>query len=208
MNLDNWLLFVFAALFILIIPGPTVIYAVSQALFHGRNATMPIVLGVLLGDALCILLSLIGLGALLAASSSLFGWVKLVGAGYLVYLGISLFRGGVQTQNINQPLQAFHTSQLTRRAFTITALNPKGIIFFSAFMPQFVNPDNPLFAQFAALGITFLLLAMINMLIYTTLAGKCSELFQSPRLARWFGYCGGTALMTAGLLTLRIDNNG
>lgn len=208
MDLGNWILFVFAATCILIIPGPTVIYALSQSLFHGRKAAIPLISGVVCGDAICILCSLLGLGALLATSSELFGWVKLAGAGYLLYLGITLFRSGVQIQNMNQPQQTFNASLLTRRAFTITALNPKGIIFFSAFMPQFVNPLHPVFPQFIILGLTFLMLAMINMVLYTKLAGKCSELFRSPSLTRWFGYGGGAVLMTAGILTFRMDNNG
>lgn len=208
MTIQLWVAFVFAAMLILIIPGPTVIYAVGQSVFHGRKAVLPLMSGVVCGDAICILCSLLGLGALLATSSALFGWIKLAGAGYLLYLGITMFRSGVQIQNMNQPQHVFNAPLLAKRIFTITALNPKGIIFFSAFMPQFVNPDNPIVPQFVILGVTFLLLAMINMLLYTSLAGKCSELFQSPRLARWFGYGGGTALMSAGLLTLRIDNNG
>ena len=201
-------MFVLTATLILIIPGPTVIYAVGQSMFHGKKAIAPLSFGVLCGDAVCILFSLIGLGALLAVSSTLFTWVKVAGAGYLLYLGVGMIRSGVQIKKIELYQQAFNAKSLCRRAFTVTALNPKGIIFFSAFMPQFVNPDNPLLLQFAILGVTFLLLAMINIVLYTGLAGKCNELFQSPWLTRWFGYCGGAALMTAGIMILRMDRNG
>ena len=208
MIFDYWIAFVFAATLILIIPGPTVVYAVGESVLYGRKAIMPLSLGVLCGDAVCISFSLFGLGVLLAASATLFAWVKMVGAGYLLYLGARMIRSGVQIQSLNQHQHTFSAKALGKRAFMITALNPKGIIFFSAFMPQFVNPAKPLYPQFALLGVTFLLLAMINIVLYTRLAGKCSELFESPRLIRWFGSCGGAVLITAGILTLRMDRNG
>ena len=84
MTLEVWLTFVFTATLILVIPGPTIIYVVGQSLTHGRKASMPLSLGVVLGDALCITLSLLGLSALLSMFSTAFIVVKYLGAAYLV----------------------------------------------------------------------------------------------------------------------------
>ena len=129
MAIDMWLTFVITATVILAIPGPTIIYVITQSLTHGKKATLPLATGVSLGDATCILLSLLGLSTLLAVSSIAFTVVKLLGAGYLIYLGVSMLKNGIRINKPKKVNKEFNPKPLFKNAFAITSLNPKGIIF-------------------------------------------------------------------------------
>lgn len=200
-NLEIWLTFVLAATLILIIPGPTVILVVSQAVSHGRRSVVPIVAGVCLGDFTAMTCSLLGLGALLSASAALFMFFKWIGALYLIYLGIKLWRVSPDKGAINENSKATSAGSFFKSSYIVTALNPKSIAFFVAFLPQFVKPTAPMVPQLIILGSTFLLLATINAALYALFAGKIREIIKKTMVQKWFNRCGGTALIGAGLLT-------
>lgn len=201
MTIETWLAFVATAALILLLPGPTAIYLITQSLINGRRVTLPLSCGVVLGDFICISCSLLGLSALLAISATAFTVLKLFGAAYLIYLGISMIKhGGIewdQAENTSRSSALF----LFKSVFLITALNPKGIIFFSAFMPQFVNPQFEAIPQLMVLGATFISLAFINAIGYCLLSASLSSLFASLRTRRWINFSGGTALIGAGAIT-------
>ena len=100
MNMELWVPFVLAATLILIIPGPTILLVISQALAHGRKSVVPLVAGVIFGDFTAMTLSLLGLGAILSASASLFTILKWIGALYLIYLGIKLWRSNPEDGSV------------------------------------------------------------------------------------------------------------
>ena len=200
MSLEHFLAFVLAAEIVVIIPGPTVTLVVSQALARGRSSVVPLVLGVALGDVTAMTLSLLGLGALLAVSSTLFAALKWIGALYLIYLGWRLWRADpVQFQEAGMQSQASSRS-LRNRAFLVTALNPKGIAFFVSFLPQFVDYQQPILMQFILLGASFLVLATANAALYAFFSGRLRETVQNTRILRWFNRLGGTALIGAGIV--------
>ena len=205
MAIDMWLTFVITAIVILAIPGPTIIYVIAQSLTHGKKATLPLATGVSLGDATCIVLSLLGLSTLLAVSSVAFTVVKLLGAGYLIYLGASMLKNGIIIKNPKKESNEFKPKCLFKNAFAITSLNPKGIIFHSAFMPQFVNSNENIFLQFSILGVTFLFLALVNTLAYSMLAGKFSQVISSPNFSCWFNFGGGFTLIGAGIFAVSTE---
>ncbi len=89
----------------------------------------------------------------------------------------------------------------------MTALNPKSIAFFVAFLPQFVNPEEPVHPQFLVLGATFLLLAGINAALYSIFAGNMRDTMRNPAVRRWFNRCGGTVLIGAGALTAAMQRS-
>ena len=124
-----WVAFAAASAVVLIIPGPTILLVVSYALGQGRQAAMPLVLGVALGDTIAVLCSLAGLGALLAASALIFTVVKWLGAAYLVYLGIKLWRADPTLASTASPVKARPFAMFSHAAL-VTALNPKSIVFF------------------------------------------------------------------------------
>ncbi|MCB1391231.1 MAG: LysE family transporter, partial [Rhodobacteraceae bacterium] len=155
MDLHLWLAFVAASVVLLLIPGPTVLLILSYALSQGRRVALATVAGVTLGDFLAMSASLAGLGALVVASATLFTVLKWVGAVYLVYLGVQLWRsaGGAALGALTET-RALPARTVFGHAAVVTALNPKSIAFFIAFVPQFVNPSAPLAPQFAILVAT------------------------------------------------------
>jgi len=201
MNIDLWIPFVFASTLILIIPGPTIILVISQAVSHGRRSVIPLVTGVLLGDFTAMTLSLLGLGALLSASAALFSLFKWIGALYLVYLGVKLWKLDPETNLDQKRGEKSSARSLLKSSFIVTALNPKSIAFFVAFLPQFIDPLKPAYAQLPLLGGTFLVLATINAALYAIFAGQLSEFMRKSKVRKWFNRCGGSALIGAGIFT-------
>jgi len=201
MTFETWIAFSVAAAIVLVIPGPTIIAVVSHSLAHGRRAAVPLVVGVTLGDLTAMTVSLAGLGAVMAASATLFSTLKLLGAAYLIYLGVKLWRSDPNTKAFDDGTEAVSGRSLFRNLFVITALNPKSIGFFIAFLPQFATPSTPALPQLLILGGTFLSLAALNATLYALFAGHLRERAQSSATRRWFNRCGGTALIGASLLT-------
>ena len=201
MTLEMWFAFAVAASIILVIPGPTILLVIGQAVAHGRRSVFPLATGVLLGDFTAMTLSLLGLGALLSASAALFSLFKWIGSIYLIYLGIKLWRIDPGRESVANTTSDASKRSLFKSAYIVTALNPKGIAFFVAFLPQFVNPSEPVFFQLFLLGSTFLLLAVVNAALYAVFAGQLGEQMKKGRVRRWFNRCGGTALIGAGIFT-------
>jgi len=198
MTIELWLAFVAAASIMLIIPGPTITLVVSYALGEGRRAALATVVGVALGDFTALVVSLVGLGAVLAASATLFTILKWIGAAYLVYLGIRLWRSDPAADG---PMAKTARSQgaMLGHAFTVTALNPKGMVFFAAFLPQFIRTDAPVAPQLAILGATFLILATLNAAGYALLAGRLRETIRRPTVLKAVNRVGGGVLVGAGI---------
>lgn len=200
MSVETWLAFVAASAVLLIIPGPTILLVVSYALGQGWRAALPVSIGVALGDFTAMTLSMLGVGALLAASANLFTAVKLIGAAYLIYLGVKLFRSG-GTLQAEPKRDAASAAKMIAHAWAVTALNPKSITFFVAFLPQFLDRHGDFWTQMAIFETTFLVLAFANALGYALIASRARGLFGSPRAIRIFNRTGGTLLIGAGLAT-------
>jgi threonine/homoserine/homoserine lactone efflux protein len=204
MSLQAWLAFVVAAGILVVIPGPTIVLVLGHSLSHGRRATLPLMAGVALGDFTAMSLSLAGLGAVMAASATLFAAFKWAAAIYLVFMGVSMWRAKVAEVEAPPEPQERSAGSMLRSAFVTTALNPKGIIFFVAFFPQFVDPARDGSVQLAVLGATFLVLGTLNTALYSMFAGRVRERIRSPRARRAFNRTGGTALIGAGLATMSV----
>ncbi len=200
MSLDHWLAFVAASAVLLAIPGPTILLVISYALGHGRRVAGSTVAGVALGDFTAMTASMLGLGALLATSAALFTGLKWVGAAYLVYLGIKLWRAPVASNQVEgvdtpkeRPLRIFlHT-------YAVTALNPKSILFFVAFLPQFLDTTRPVFSQMVIFEATFLVLATANAALYALLASLARQSIRRPGVQRTVNRVGGSLMIGAGL---------
>lgn len=201
MSLEIWIAFAIAAEIILIIPGPTIILVVSQAIAHGRSSVIPLVAGVLAGDFTAMTLSLLGLGAVLAASATLFVILKWIGALYLIYLGIKLWRTAPENGTVPGAARDVSPGALFKGAYIVTALNPKSIAFFVAFLPQFINHQDSTTPQFLIMGTTFLMLATANAALYAIFAGHLRDTMKKARVRKIFDRCGGSALIGAGVLT-------
>ena len=166
MSTHVWFSFIAAATVLLLIPGPTVLQCIGDALANGQRQNWATVFGVGLGDAVAMSLSLLGAGALLSASSAAFTTMKTIGGIYLIFLGIKAILAANKTAKNDGgvPSERRSESALLRfsKASTITMLNPKSILFFVAFVPQFINPTRSFVPQAAVLLFTFVILAMLN----------------------------------------------
>lgn len=205
MSVEVWLAFVAASAILLVIPGPTVLLVVSYALGQGWRAALPMAVGVALGDFTAMTLSMLGVGALLAASAGLFTALKWAGAAYLIWLGIKLFRAG-STLEAKPRTDRASTVKMLGHAWLITALNPKSITFFVAFLPQFINPYLGFATQMLVFEATFLALAFVNALGYALIASRARRLAGNPTAISWINRAGGTLLIGAGLATARAAN--
>jgi homoserine/homoserine lactone efflux protein len=206
-NLQVWAAFVLAAAIVLVIPGPTILLVISQAISHGRKAVIPLVAGVTLGDFTAMTLSLLGLGAILSVSAALFSVLKWIGALYLIYLGIKLWRSDPDKYDFRLTTVISSNRSLFKSAFFVTALNPKSIAFFVAFLPQFINRQSETFFQSLILGATFLFLASINATLYAVFAGRLRDKLQNYRVRRWLNRGGGGVLICAGLATAALKRS-
>lgn len=208
MSLELWLAFALASAAVLAVPGPTVMLVVSYALGRGRASGWATVPGVTFGDFAAMTISLLGAGAVLAASTVLFTVLKLVGAAYLVWLGVKLWRAKPE-RNERQSVRAdLPYSSMFWNAFLVTALNPKSIAFFVAFVPQFVNPSAPVLMQLVTLEVTFVLLAAANATVWAALAGSVRSRVVQSRTLTLVNRIGGSFLIGAGFLTAALRKNG
>ncbi|WP_321364435.1 LysE family translocator [uncultured Celeribacter sp.] len=202
MPFELWLAFVAASTALLMIPGPTILLVLSYALTQGKRVAVATALGVALGDFIAMSASLLGLGALVMASATAFTVLKWAGAVYLFYLGFKMLKSAPQA-SLGAVEQMGHVSSkhVFLHASAVTALNPKSIGFFIAFVPQFLTPGAPLAPQFTLLIATFVGLATLNALAYALLASVMRKRIQRPRVMRNMTRAGGVALLGMGALT-------
>ena len=174
---------------------------IAHALREGRRATIPTCLGVVAGDALAVTVSLAGMGALIAASATLFTLLKWLGAAYLIWLGVRTLMERRSEPASDRPAGAVSSRKMAARAFIVTALNPKSIAFFVAFLPQFVDPGAAVAPQFIPLGATFVALAGITNLGYAMAGAHTSGLMSQPLAQRIIQWTSGSV---AGVMTAAI----
>ncbi len=202
--MDHRLLaFAAAAAVVIAIPGPSVVFTVSRALAAGRSAALATVLGNAVGVFLQVVAVAVGLGQLVAQSAAAFTVLKLVGAAYLVYLGIAAFR------HRHDVVRAMQRSAEGRRigaarsvvdGLVVGVLNPKSVVFFVAFLPQFVDVRGPVGTQILLLGALFVAIGLVLDSVWALAAGSARDWFaSSPRRIAAVGGAGGLALIGLGV---------
>lgn len=201
MTFETWAAFAAASSVLLVIPGPTVLLVVSYALGQGWRTALPMAVGVALGDFTAMTLSMLGLGALLATSATLFTILKWVGAAYLIYLGIKLWRAG-GALDAPPRTDAASAAKMLGHAWLVTALNPKSITFFVAFLPAFLDPKADFLTQMLVFETTFLVLAFANAFGYALIASRARRLASDPRAVGVINKVGGGLLVGAGVATV------
>jgi threonine/homoserine/homoserine lactone efflux protein len=201
MTIEAWLAFTAASAALLVIPGPTILLVVSYALGQGWRSALPMAVGVALGDFTAMTLSILGVGALLATSATVFTLLKWVGAAYLVWLGIKLWQA-CETLDGTPRTNAASALKMLGHAWVVTALNPKSITFFVAFLPQFLDPRADFWAQMLVVETTFLALAFANVLGYALVATRARMVVQRPQAMRIVNRAGGSLLIGAGVAAI------
>lgn len=202
MELTTWIGFAVASAVLVAIPGPTVMLVVAYALGQGRKVALATAAGVILGDLVAMTLSLAGLGAVLATSATLFSVLKWFGVAYLLYLAVRLWRA----PPVLAEAEAVAPGQrgIFGHAFAVTALNPKSIAFFIAFVPHFIDPAMPLLPQTVMLIATFVALGGINALAYALAVDRLRRLIRRPGVLKWVNRSGAVCLGGMGALTVAL----
>jgi homoserine/homoserine lactone efflux protein len=181
-------------------PGPAVLLVLSQALTRGSLKAIWSIGGIIAANTVYFILSATGIGAILMASYDLFFAIKWLGAAYLVWLGVSAFLGRSKTLSIRAgdgaPVAA---SRLFLNGFILQMSNPKALVFFTALMPQFLNPHAALAPQVAILAATSMVIEFAVQILYALLAGRAAHLAAQPRFARITDRVAGTLLIGAGI---------
>jgi threonine/homoserine/homoserine lactone efflux protein len=182
MRLESWLLFIAVAVLPVLSPGPGMLLAISNALRYGPQATFYSALGNALGLTLMGFAVAFGLAAILAVSAMAFTVVKIIGAAYLIYLGIKLWRDGKAIPvATGAPFQPIGRGKLFRQAFLLAITNPKAMVLIAALIPPFVDRAQPMFAQVAILSVTYAALCFANHLAIAFAGGKLRRFLSSDR---------------------------
>ncbi len=180
-------------------PGPTVLLALSNGARFGTRIALFGMLGAMLSDLILISAVSIGLGAVLAASETAFQILKWIGVVYLLYLGIQLLRTKPESQHdalLGLHPTTSHPYRVLFKCLMVALTNPKGYLFFSAILPQFVNPQVPQFPQYVLLALTFTAINGLVMLAYASSGARAVQLFRTPMAMVWINRFSGGALIT------------
>jgi threonine/homoserine/homoserine lactone efflux protein len=204
--LPGWsdlLLFITAALILLFIPGPAVLYIVARSVEQGRRAGLASASGIATGTLAHVLAATLGLSALLLSSAIAYSAVKYAGAFYLLYLGIKKFRERPAMEDEARRVPALPLRRIYAQGIWVQVLNPKTAIFFFAFLPQFVNPARGhVSLQFFVLGMIFILLGLSSDSVWALTAGSAAGwLRQNRSFIRNERYISGTVYLGLGMAT-------
>jgi threonine/homoserine/homoserine lactone efflux protein len=180
MSLQAYLAFVAACIALALLPGPIVTLVIANGLRHGTRAALTNVLGAQAGLAIVICIVAIGLTSLMATMGYWFDWVRFAGAAYLVWLGIKLIRSPVEGVSTDAPPPP-PRGGFFLQGFLVLLSNPKVLVFFGAFIPQFMDMSKPHFPQVALLGATFMVTAVMSDMLYALLAGRARRFFSARR---------------------------
>lgn len=204
MSSSTYLLYLAAVGLLIVTPGPTMLMTLSNAVNHGPSRALVSSAGALVASLGIMALSALGLGAVLAASETAFTLLKVLGAGYLVWLGIRTFRNG---DRLALAPAATAKGSLFMQGLLVGASNPKAIFFFAAFFPQFIDPAAPVLPQFVLLSLTFVLGDFLLLVACAFGVGRLTGWLHRAGVVRWTNrVCGGLFATLGGLLLLSPRN--
>jgi homoserine/homoserine lactone efflux protein len=200
MSLTRWIAFTLAYAVMAATPGPVILLVVSYALAQGRRTALAVVAGTALGDATCLVAALYGLGALLSASSTAFTLVKLAGCAYLVFLGVRLWRSPPAVETEATDFAPRPCARIFLHAYLTTVFNPKSVLFFMMFVPQFLDPRASLGGQLAVMLPSVLVLGLTVDGCYSLFAARFRRFIRTRRAGRAVNRLAGGVLVGEGVL--------
>lgn len=202
MELSNWFIYFLAALGLTLTPGPNGLLALTHGALYGTRRTIATILGGSLGFATVIGLSMFGIGALLQASAQLLTVMKFLGGAYLIWLGIQLWRSPAIGEAKTETLKNSSALNLFSQGALSAITNPKGILFFVAFLPQFIDPKLNLLTQFLLMALTFVAIEFVYEFVVATLANRIQPVLSrfGKKVNRVFG---GVFVLIGVVLPLR-----
>ena len=199
MSIELYLAFCLATTLMIMLPGPVVSLVVAQSLRHGTGTGLATVAGSSLGNALLVGLGAFGLSTVMVLLADLFDLIRWLGAGYLVWLGLKELRGrGVLLDETDTGARRTK-SAVFWQGILVAITNPKAMLFYVAFFPQFIDPVAPVEPQLALMSVSFVVIAIISDSGYALLAGRLRGYFQSVRRARTCSRITGCLLIGTGI---------
>ena len=200
---ETLIVFALAALAILVVPGPAVVYIVTRSVDQGRGAGLASVIGIHVGTLVHLAAATVGLSAILVSSATAFTIVKVLGALYLIVIGIRTLLGRADPADTDPQRPPRRRRRDVAEGVVVNILNPKTALFFLAFLPQFVDPARGQASlQILVLGLTFMLLGLVTDSIWALAAGSAGEtLRRSRRWARVQRYVSGSVFLALGVAT-------
>jgi homoserine/homoserine lactone efflux protein len=199
MDLSVWITYFIATIILSLSPGPGVFSSISSGLHHGFRLGLWNGVGMQAANMILVGIVSLGLGAILLASETLFALVKWLGVAYLVYLGVVTWRAPARGFQDNPHDEAQTARDVFLRGFFVNITNPKGIIFFAAILPQFIDVARPQLQQYAILAATTFAVDLVAMWGYTALAARVLRVMRDPGQLRWVNRGLGGAFVAAGV---------
>jgi homoserine/homoserine lactone efflux protein len=199
MEPSTWITYFAATIVLSLSPGPGVFSSISSGMHHGFRLGVWNGIGMQFANLVIAIGVSLGLGALLLASGTLFTLVKWLGVAYLVYLGIVTWRAPARTFEEDNTDTGTTVREVFMHGFFVNATNPKGIIFFAAILPQFVDVARPQLPQYAVFAGTTFAVDVVVMAGYTALAARVLKLMRDPRQIRWVNRTIGGLFVAAGV---------
>ena len=203
---SQWVAFLIASILFIQVPGPSLLFTIGRALTVGRREALLSVVGNALGVTAQVGLVAVGLGAVVAASATAYTAIKLLGAAYVIWLGIQAIRHRSDARLAMASATPVRRGHPVRIGFTVGATNPKTIVFFVAFLPQFVDPTGPVAWQTMLLGVVFGVMAMASDGAWALAAGTARDWFaRRPQRLDTLSAAGGTMMIGLGATMVTVD---
>jgi homoserine/homoserine lactone efflux protein len=199
MDLSVWITYLIATIILSLSPGPGVFSSISSGLHHGFRLGLWNGVGMQVANMILVAIVSLGLGAILLASETLFTAIKWLGVIYLVYLGVVTWRSEARRFEEDKDDNAHTAREVFMRGFYVNLTNPKGIIFFAAILPQFIDVARPQMQQYLIFSGTTFAADLVIMMGYTALAAKVLRVMRDERHLRWVNRGLGGAFVAAGL---------
>ncbi|HIP29853.1 MAG TPA: LysE family translocator [Sulfurospirillum arcachonense] len=207
MDLNSWYMFATVSFLTIISPGPAILLAINNGLMHNMRGGYISSFANILGLFCLSSVSMLGLGAILQTSSTLFLIMKVLGASYLIYMGIKQFRNLANVFDSNNGVKIEKNNwKVFRKGFLVSVTNPKPIVFFTAIFPIFLNPSAALLPQFFTMTLTFMFFSFATLMSFAYFAKYFKFWFSNEKRARIFNRISGSIFVMLGLGLLRVEN--
>jgi threonine/homoserine/homoserine lactone efflux protein len=198
-DLNFWIIYVLTVFVASIIPGPSMILALTHGIMHGTKLSLYTAFGNSIASMIQASIAITGIGIILTTSTTLFMIIKYIGALYLIYLGIKLFKTHFYIEENKEKNKKVKKAKLFKEAFIVASSNPKALVFFTALFPQFINQNQNSFSHYFLLVLVLGIIAFSCMMIYSISANGIKTLFNKTSLSNYFGKIIGSLFVSFGI---------
>ena len=206
MSIELYLFFLVTTVMLILVPGPAAITVVKQAASHNSKLTFLTVLGVASADVLFFILSATGIASLIVASNLVFSIIKWLGIAYLMFLGISAIFSKAGTIKIDAQITTKNSTKAFSNGLVIQLANPKALMYFSALLPQFVDPNEPLMFQMLLMGLTCFLADVLVYSLFGSMGAQLARRQMKSWVLNLINKAAGTALIATGVKMITLEN--